>query len=680
MTTTKILYPTLSKYYDAIRYPQIAFKNLDPILAAGKPVQIQNSQGIKTLWSAAGGFACVFQYETFNPQKLWAVRCFLKSTSSVANHYSKVSSRLPTIPCSSYFVECSFLDQGIRVDGNLYPIVKMEWAEGKDLRTFIRDNLNNSNQLDLLAQAWVKLSKDLIDNGIAHGDLQHGNIIIDESNGVNIKLIDYDGFYFSVDGNGIKDEIKGIPDYQHPLRKSLPNQCLQIDFFPELVIYLSIIAIAEDPQLWNNYNLDKTERLLFSVADFKDPDQSQVFHFLSQLSTDIARLADELKKICKLTDFSKIPSLDDVLKVVAPTPIDVTSFFTSFQQNKPRGATSGASQPVDATGVFTGSQQNKQRVATSGASQPVDATSVFTGSQKHSNQQIHSHQSVISSQSKQPMNTWQNALTQQTQKGSYPILVKTIAVISTVIAATLGGFCYYQYQQLNQIRQQIEKRLEEKTIDKKLPTPRIINKPSLSFYLQDLINVVKGENSLLSLHIEELVTRLERNQLSSEVQLNKIKQTINELEKKNRSIVSELEKKNRSLQEERDQLKGKVNELQKYTYVNFCNKTSSKTISAAFAYWDGKGLRSRGWWEVQPGKCTEVSVEQNYRGNLYVYGMYNKGESSWGSGDTSFCVDIINSFKIPNSDKASCSGNSLKKVTMSEFAVSPGTNIWSFGD
>ncbi len=59
----------------------------------------------------------------------------------------------------------------------------------------------------MLAQAWVKLSKDLADNGIAHGDLQHGNITVDDSSGVNLKLIDYDSLYFAVDGNSINNEI-----------------------------------------------------------------------------------------------------------------------------------------------------------------------------------------------------------------------------------------------------------------------------------------------------------------------------------------------------------------------------------------------------------------------------------------------------------------------------------------
>jgi hypothetical protein len=76
----------------------------------------------------------------------------------------------------------------------------------------------------------------------------------------------------------------------------------------------------------------------------------------------------------------------------------------------------------------------------------------------------------------------------------------------------------------------------------------------------------------------------------------------------------------------------------------------------------------------------EVRVAQNYRGNLYVYGMHNKGEIYWGSGDRYFCVDIVDAFEIENSDKVSCSGGNLRQVTMSEFAVSPGTNTWNFND
>ena len=252
-----MLYPSFSDYSSIIRYPQIAFKkkdpqtrqerDLEPILVNGKPVEsLQN--GTKSLWFAAGGFACVFKFETSSPQKFWAVRCFKKSTDDVALHYKKVANNLRSIQgssCFSYFIEFSFLEEGIRVNGNCYPLLRMEWIEGKDLKTYIQNNLNNSNQLKTLAKAWLDLCTELVNAGIAHGDLQHGNILVDDENGLKIKLIDYDSLYFPTDGSNVDDQIKGLQGYQHPLRDSLQKQCRELDFFSQWVIYVSIIALAE---------------------------------------------------------------------------------------------------------------------------------------------------------------------------------------------------------------------------------------------------------------------------------------------------------------------------------------------------------------------------------------------------------------------------------------------------
>ncbi|MFB2918103.1 DUF1036 domain-containing protein [Aerosakkonema funiforme] len=550
----------------------------------------------------------------------------------------------------------------------------MEWAEGKDLRTFIRDNLNNKSKLDLLAQAWVNLSKDLVQAGIAHGDLQHGNILVNDSSGVNLKLIDYDSIYFSVDGNSVDDEIKGIPDYQHPLRSALAKQCIEIDFFPQLVIYLSMLAIAEKPQLWNAYNLDNTERLLFSAVDFKNPDTAQVFNTFSQLSSNISRIADELKKLCKLTDFSKIPSLDAVLT----PPVTIwnpggTTTTTSQPQNpspqtwNPGGTNTTTSQPQNPppqTWNPTGGT-----TTTSQPQNPSPQTWNPTGGTTSTNQPQNPPPQIwkpggSTSSTSQLMSGSPTSLTKKTQKASSPFWVKAIAVVSTVVATGLGGFSYYQYQQINQVRKKIERII----IEKNLLVPRR-DKPSLSIYIQDLLNVIKGEDSLLYLDVEKVIDRLKDNE-------NSIKTNIAQLQGR----IKELETKNISLSNQNDKLQTRINEFTKSTYVNFCNKTAKKTIAAAFVFWDGEGLRSKGWWIVEPDKCTEVIVGTSYRGNVYIHGTYNRGERSWGAGYSPFCVDIINAFDIPNSDKYSCSGNSQRSVTMSKFSVSPGTNTWSFND
>ncbi|NHC37434.1 hypothetical protein [Scytonema millei] len=317
-------YPSRSEYCSAIRNPQFAFRKKDPqtkierdldaSLVAGKAVERIKPDGTKDIWSAAGSFAIAFKFETSSPHKLWAVRCFYRSNFEVKNHYKQALIRLKNSSCRSYFVDSTFLEAGIRVQGDCYPILKMEWVEGKNLKKFIKANLGKRNVLLSLAERWRELCKNLYDAGIAHGDLQHGNVLVVKSfPQLALKLIDYDSLYFSEDRHAVDDNIKGLSDYQHPLRKSLEKRCLEIDFFPQLVIYLSILALAEDKKLWEVYQLDAREGLLFSRTDFQNPDTADIFKSLAQLCDPIPELARKMKQICRLKEFRNIPGLATVL-------------------------------------------------------------------------------------------------------------------------------------------------------------------------------------------------------------------------------------------------------------------------------------------------------------------------------------------------------------------------------
>ena len=317
-------YPSRSEYYSAIRHPKVAFRkidpysrkerDLDPSLVTGKAVEKIKFAGIKDIWSASGSFAIAFKYETVSPAKIWAVRCFYRSNFDVVAHYKKVLKHLKNSSVRAYFVDFFLIEQGIRVGGTCYPIIKMEWIEGKNLKKFIKDNLHRKNVLDSLAQSWLQLANKLLNAGIAHGDLQHGNVFVSERFGnLSLKLIDYDSLYFDRDSQTVIDNIKGLSDYQHPLRKSLETRCLAIDFFPQLVIYLSILALAEDKRLWNAYKLDDRDGLLFTRADFENPKDASIFQSLAHLSPATASLAHKLQQICQMTDFASIPSLDRVI-------------------------------------------------------------------------------------------------------------------------------------------------------------------------------------------------------------------------------------------------------------------------------------------------------------------------------------------------------------------------------
>jgi len=81
------------------------------------------------------------------------------------------------------------------------------------LFTYVERNLGNSTLLFALASRWLEMIKVLNKFSIAHGDLQHGNVLV--VNG-DLKLVDYDGMFVPTLAGKISSEI-GHRNYQHPM-------------------------------------------------------------------------------------------------------------------------------------------------------------------------------------------------------------------------------------------------------------------------------------------------------------------------------------------------------------------------------------------------------------------------------------------------------------------------------
>ena len=117
-------------------------------------------------------------------------------------------------------VEFHYLEEGIRIHGQWYPLVKMRWVEGFTLNDFIRQHLDKPALLERLAQMWIRLGEELRDADMAHGDLQHGNVLLalsSKSGSLALKLIDYDGMFVPALADTPSGEV-GHPNYQHPQR------------------------------------------------------------------------------------------------------------------------------------------------------------------------------------------------------------------------------------------------------------------------------------------------------------------------------------------------------------------------------------------------------------------------------------------------------------------------------
>jgi serine/threonine protein kinase len=173
-------------------------------------------------------------------------------------------------------VEFRLIDGEMLVNGNRFPVVKMQWIEGQSLDKYVETNLYDCNALHDLISRLIIMVRDLEQQGIAHGDLQHGNILV---KGREPKLVDYDGMFVPVFKGKLAPEL-GLPSYQHPRRdESFYDQ--SIDRFPLLVMCTALCALATDPSLW--YEFSTGDNILFTRRDFENPKSSQLFDRLRNL-------------------------------------------------------------------------------------------------------------------------------------------------------------------------------------------------------------------------------------------------------------------------------------------------------------------------------------------------------------------------------------------------------------
>lgn len=289
-------WPIESDYFEAVQNPQSCFK--DQELKSGK-VALTPLGLPKPI---TGAFASV--YELTCGARKWAVRCFLREYADQQRRYEAISRHLATARVP-FTVGFEYQREGIRVRGQWYPIVKMEWIDGESLVAFVERNLYKRNTLLQLARQWVQLINALRRTSISHGDLQHGNVLISKS---VLRLIDYDGM-FVPELSGLTSHEIGHRNFQHPRRTSADFNP-QLDSFSAWVIFVSISGLAVDPTLWKIARAGD-ECLLFRREDFLNPGRSEIFRaFELSGRSELHTLASLLKTAIRSSP-NAVPSLDN---------------------------------------------------------------------------------------------------------------------------------------------------------------------------------------------------------------------------------------------------------------------------------------------------------------------------------------------------------------------------------
>ena len=299
-------WPGITDFSEAIQNPSLCFQRTE--LEAGTVAV--NQRGMPLVFS--GAFASVYSVSVAG--QTYAVRCFTREVKDQEARYNELSNYLINVLPPS-FVHFEYLDEGICIGGSWYPIVKMEWVEGEVLSSFVGARLGESDTLRRVAAQWRGgPAASLRGLRIAHNDLQHGNVMV-QSDG-RIRLVDYDGMYLPKFSGERSPEL-GHKNYQHPER-SADDYGEYIDNFPSLVIYLSLLAVASDPNLWHFYNDDN---LILTRSDYEAPGKSEVLHRLkSSDDATVAKLAESLEECCTMP-VEEVPDLETILRSIPQSTV-----------------------------------------------------------------------------------------------------------------------------------------------------------------------------------------------------------------------------------------------------------------------------------------------------------------------------------------------------------------------
>lgn len=266
-------FPTGANYVEALQNPTLCFE--DPDLKHGT-VQQSPVLGPKAI---SGNFASVFSITAPGGQR-YALKCFTRDSSTLEARYQAISRQLadlrPARLSQPWPVGIEYLPRGVLVAGEWYPALKMAWVEGTNLITWIERNVRDAAAVLRTAERFAALVADLERLGVAHGDLQHGNLLVAADS--TLRLVDYDGMYVpALKGQGATEN--GHRNYQSPTRTSA-DFGPAMDRFSAWVIYLSLVAIATDPTTWDQLHDNQGEFLILKEDDFKEPRSSLAWSLL----------------------------------------------------------------------------------------------------------------------------------------------------------------------------------------------------------------------------------------------------------------------------------------------------------------------------------------------------------------------------------------------------------------
>ncbi len=246
-----------------------------------------------------------------------AIRVFSSASNERQERYKAISEYLKQNPLKC-LVDFEYLEKGILhgKSGKWYPLIRMEWVQGDILFNHARDRCQarDGQALGKLSDSWVEMISDLSRAKIAHGDLQHANVMVTDQG--ELKLVDYDCMCVPA-LVGRRNLELGVVPYQNPNRNDDTLLGPKLDNFSSLFIYVALRALSASPGLWDTYveppDGELYDKLLIRDTDFQNPGASGLFLELKRSSDQkVRKLTHELIQLWK-ADLKDIPSLGELV-------------------------------------------------------------------------------------------------------------------------------------------------------------------------------------------------------------------------------------------------------------------------------------------------------------------------------------------------------------------------------
>lgn len=321
-------FPIISEYEVAVKKSGSAVLNLPESyeFIANRTVPI------KFFNFGSGAFAGIFKIRNISSNKVFALRCFLNGGDpDDINRTIKVSEYLHTLS-DSWVCKSTVYERGITVKGNQFPVILMEWTTGTKVNDYVSSIIADNNKISQLQTKLVELNKSLEAKGIAHGDIQSGNLLVEESyNDIILKLVDYDPMYIPALAGKMATET-GHSSFQHSKRtKSHFNE--KIDRFSFWLLLTALEAVKFDKTLWNKDlrgGFNDEDNFLFKAKDLLNPQSSQLVNRLRSLNQKSLNFY-----LDKLFSSSFSPERDDV-RLFTPetgTGASIQNFSSAQQQS-----------------------------------------------------------------------------------------------------------------------------------------------------------------------------------------------------------------------------------------------------------------------------------------------------------------------------------------------------------